>query len=89
MNVVSGIAFAAVGLAGMLCVLRIIRGPSLADRIVASDTLVLVVVSGLGVSIVQTRSGTYVTLLVVMALVGFAGTAFLARFIEARGTDGD
>lgn len=87
MDVVAPIAFAVLGVAATMCVARIVIGPSLPERIVASDTLLLVVVAGLGVGIAESGSGVNVTMLVVVALVGFVGTSFLARFIEARGSD--
>lgn len=86
MTAATGIAFAVLGVAGALCLLRIWLGPSLAERVVASDTLVLVVVSALGVDIARDASGVNVTMLVVVALVGFLGTSFLARYVEARGS---
>lgn len=87
MNLASTIALAAIGLSGLLCLLRIARGPTLGDRIMATDTLLLVIVSGLLVSAARSGSGLNVTLLVVIALVGFVGTSFLARFLELRGGD--
>lgn len=87
MDVVVPIAFAVLSVAAAMCLARIVIGPSLPERIVASDTLLLVVVAGLGVEIAESGSGVNVTVLVVVALVGFIGTSFLARFVEARGSD--
>lgn len=86
MNTVAAIAFAGIGVAGLLCVLRLVRGPSLADRIVALDALLIVIVSGIAVEAARTGEGTYLDVLVVAALLGFVGTVNVARFIERRGT---
>ncbi|HEX2063012.1 MAG TPA: monovalent cation/H+ antiporter complex subunit F [Acidimicrobiales bacterium] len=85
MNTVTAVAFAGLAVSGFLCLARIVRGPSLADRVVALDVLVLVVVIGIAVQAARTGDGTYLDLLVVAALLGFVGTVTVARFIEWRG----
>ncbi len=85
MNVVIVIALAGIVVAGLFCMIRLVRGPSLADRIVALDALLIVIVSGVAVDAARTRSGTYLDVLVVAALLGFVGTVNVARFIERRG----
>lgn len=79
--VVLGLLLVAAG----LCVLRLLRAGSLPDRIVALDTLLVVVVCGVAVDAVRTGSGEYLDVLVVVALLGFTGTALVARFVERRG----
>lgn len=71
--------------AGGLCVLRLLRGASLADRIVALDTLLVVVVCGIALLAARTGSGVFLDVLVVAALLGFTGTSLVARYIEQRG----
>ncbi len=85
MRTVTTIALAAVALSGFLCIARLVRGPSLADRIVALDALLVVIVSGIAVDAARTGEGTYLDVLVVAALLGFVGTVNVARFIERRG----
>lgn len=85
----STIALIAVSVAGTLCLLRILKGPSLGERVVAADTLVIIVVAGLAVGAARTGSGVNASVLVVVTLVGFLGTSFLARFMEGRGPGGD
>ncbi len=85
MRTVTTIAFAGVALSGLLCLVRLVRGPSLADRIVALDALLIVIVSGIAVGAARTGEGTYLDVLVVAALLGFVGTVNVARFVERRG----
>ncbi len=85
MTTVTSIAFAGIAVAGLLCTARLIRGPSLADRIVALDALLVVIVSGIAVAAARTGDGTYLDVLVVAALLGFVGTVNVARFVERRG----
>lgn len=64
---------------------RILRGPSIPDRVVALDALLTVVVMGIIISAVGADSGITLTTVLVVALVGFVGTVALARFVERRG----
>lgn len=68
-----------------LCLVRMLRMGSLADRIVALDSLLLVVTSGLAVQAARTGDGVYLNVMVVVALLGFVGTSLVASFIEQRG----
>jgi len=85
MRVVTSLAFLGIAVSGLLCLLRLVRGPSLADRIVALDALLIVIVSGIAIDAARTGDGTYLDVLVVAALLGFVGTVNVAGFIERRG----
>lgn len=85
MTVLYLLTFAMLGVAGALCVLRMLRGRSFADRAVALDTLLVVVVCGIAVDAARTGSGIYLDVLVVSALLAFTGTTLVSRFIERRG----
>jgi multicomponent Na+:H+ antiporter subunit F len=80
------ICFTLLAVGGGLCVLRAARGPSLADRVLAIDSLLIVGVVGVAVETARTGSGVYLDVLLVVALVAFIGTTAAARFIERRGT---
>lgn len=85
MTVLYTVTFAMLAIAGLLCIVRMLRGHSFPDRAVALDTLLVVVVCGIAVDAARTGDGTYLDVLVVAALLGFTGTALVARFIERRG----
>lgn len=85
MNTVGIIALVALAVAAALILVRLVRGPSIADRIVALDAILVVIVSGIAVQAARTRDGIYLDALVVAALLGFVGTITVARFIERRG----
>ena len=78
-------ALVLLGLAAIACMARLVLGPSLPDRIVALDGLLMAVVSGVLVSIARTRDGVMIDVVLVVALLGFVGTAVAARFVEHRG----
>lgn len=85
MSVVTGVCAGLLLLAGALCLLRLLRAGSIADRVVALDSLLIIIVSGIAVDAAARRSGTFLDLLVVGALIAFAGTVTVARFVEQRG----
>lgn len=64
---------------------RLVRGPSLADRVIAIDGLLVVGVSAVIVHAVDVQRGAFLQVAVLLTLVGFIGTAVVARFIEGRG----
>lgn len=71
-------------LAAAGAVVRVVRGPSVADRMVALDTLLFIGVAGIGTFIVRTGDTTYVAVLVVAVLTAFVSTVVVARYIEAE-----
>lgn len=85
MTLVTDIVLTLLAVAGSLSILRLLRGPSLADRIVALDTTLVVLVAGIAVLSARRGSGLLLDVLVVLALLGFTGTSLVARFIERRG----
>lgn len=85
MIAVTTVAFAGLAVAAGLCLARLVRGPSLADRIVALDAIFVVIVCGIAVEAARHGEGTFLDVHVVAALLGFVGTITVARFIERRG----
>jgi multisubunit Na+/H+ antiporter MnhF subunit len=77
-------SFALLALATVAFTFRLCRGPSLADRIVSVDGLLMVGAAAIVVNAVRTGSGAFLPVVIVIALVGFVGTSILARFIEGR-----
>lgn len=83
MNVLA-LAMLSIGAAGF--VFRLLRGPSLPDRVVGLDGLLSVVVIGIIVAAARSSSGAITIETVLVAVfVGFVGTTALSRFIERRG----
>ncbi|MGP1357450.1 monovalent cation/H+ antiporter complex subunit F [Roseicyclus sp.] len=73
--VMLGVAFAFV---------RLIKGPSLSDRIVALDMMTVLIVSFCGLYAILSEDTAFVDVAIVLALVGFLATVALARFVERR-----
>jgi multisubunit Na+/H+ antiporter MnhF subunit len=81
-NALLDLSLAILAVAGALCLARMVRGGLLADRIIALDTLVLMIVTGVAVGSVRAGGGVFLDVVVVVALLGFVATSLLARYLE-------
>jgi multicomponent Na+:H+ antiporter subunit F len=79
------IAFVILGVAAMLFVLRLLLGPTVPDRVVALDGLLVTVMCGVLIAAVETDSSIGMDSVLVVALLGFIATGVLARYVEQRG----
>ena len=82
------IALLLLAVAFALCLYRIVRGPTLADRILALDMLVILGIGFIATVGVMTRFYLYVDIAIALGLVGFLATVAFARFLLHRG-EGD
>lgn len=87
MIVVGIICAALLAASGALCLVRVVRGPSMLDRTVAADVLVAAIVGAVGVHAAVGRYSSTVSVLLALSLVGFLGSVSIARF-AARDGDG-
>ena len=81
------LALALVGLAMFLTFVRLVRGPTLPDRVVALDLMGVLAVGMLAAAAVATDSPVLLDPATVLALVGFLGTVGFARYLVKRGRD--
>ncbi|MFO7699192.1 MAG: monovalent cation/H+ antiporter complex subunit F [Acidimicrobiia bacterium] len=84
MTIAVVIAGALLVVAAVPAVIRVALGPSIADRMVALDTLVFIGVGGIGLFIVATDDVTYVPVLVIAVVTAFISTIVVARYIETE-----
>ncbi|MDZ5456021.1 K+/H+ antiporter subunit F [Azohydromonas lata] len=75
------IALAAVALAMLACGWRLLRGPTLPDRILALDTLTINAVALAVLYGLQAGSALAFEAALIVALLGFVSTVALARFV--------
>lgn len=71
---------------GVLCLVRIVRGPTMLDRTVAADVFVAACLSAVGVEAAISGHVDTAPVLLALALVGFLGSVSIARF-AARDID--
>jgi multicomponent Na+:H+ antiporter subunit F len=84
-NVVIAVCFTLIGLGAIATLIRMLLGPTLADRIVATDLLLTLLIGGAAVESARTGEQVYLVVMVVVAVVGFLGTASVARYMETKG----
>ena len=83
-------AQAAIGLlllALLLVLIRLLRGPSLADRILALDLMTTLAVALIAALVVLTGFTLYVDIAIAVGLLGFLSTVALTRYLLSRTAD--
>lgn len=76
----------------MLCVAlflafwRLLRGPSLPDRVVALDLIALLSVGFIAIYDIVTNDTVFLDVAIVLGLVAFLGTVAFARYVERGAT---
>ena len=78
------LAFIVLSVAAALFAVRLCVGPTLPDRIVALNGLVIVGMAAIATHAAHTGVGSHLPALVAIALVGPIGTGMIARYLEAR-----
>ena len=77
--------FVILAAAGLAFTFRLAARPTLADRVIALNGLVLVGMGGIANHAAHTGNGSFLPTLVAIALVGPISNGMIARFIERRG----
>ena len=80
LNTVFAIAGGMLGLALLMNLFRLLRGPLLADRILALDSLYINAIGLLLLLDIWLRRSLYVEVALLIAAFGFVGTVALAKF---------
>ena len=78
------IALILLGLALLISVVRIVIGPTLADRVLALDLMTVVAMGFVGAIAIRTGQMLYLDIAIALALLGFLATIALARYIMTR-----
>lgn len=66
-----------------LCVFRVLRGPSIPDRVLASDTFVAITIS-IMVLLSLERNDFLMDIAIVYAVLGFLGTITISKYLEGK-----
>ena len=75
------IGFGCLGLAVLLTLWRLLRGPSAADRILALDTLTINAIALIVLFGIARGTALYFEAALLLATVGFVGTVAYCRFL--------
>lgn len=73
-------------IAMVITTIRLVLGPSLADRVVALDLLAVTGAAMMAAAAIAYDLPGFLDISLLMAVIGFVGTAAFARYIE-RGVD--
>lgn len=87
LDVAVAIAFLLVGFALVLTVVRLVLGPSLADRVVALDMLAVLAMGFIGLRVIITQQALFLEIAIALGLVAFLATVFFARLVQERGSE--
>jgi multisubunit Na+/H+ antiporter MnhF subunit len=81
-ELITQFALATLGVALLLAVARLVKGPTLPDRIVAMDLMGVLVVGLIVVLAASTDVRATLDAAVVIALIGFVGTIAYATYVQ-------
>ena len=73
----------------LLAFIRLTKGPSLADRVVALELIASIVAGMVGVHAIDTGVSAYLDIAIVLAITAFLAAIGFARFIQVRGMTDD
>ncbi len=82
---VANVVLFVLAVAALLSFVRLIRGPSLPDRVVAMDLLGTLTVGLLVVGAAVADERAFLDAAIIIALIGFVSNIAYARFIEGKG----
>ncbi|MCB5200761.1 multicomponent K+:H+ antiporter subunit F [Loktanella sp. DSM 29012] len=75
------IAMAVVGLAQILAMVRLVRGPMVGDRILALDTMVINAIALIVLLGIHWGTAVYYESALIIAMLGFVSSVALCRFV--------
>ena len=76
------VALAMLAVAAGLTFIRLLRGPTLPDRVIAIDLIGVLMVCLLVVTAAATAQQAFLDVAMVVALISFVGTVAYSRYIE-------
>lgn len=78
------VALHVVGLAMLMSLWRLLRGPTVPDRILGLDTLYVNTIAALILFGMHLRSSVFFEAALIIAMLGFVGTVMLSKYVLRR-----
>lgn len=69
------------GLAALACVIRVAKGPSILDRVLALDVMLLIISVALCLEMVYNRHTDYLLFVIAACTLGFIGSVTVSRYV--------
>jgi multicomponent Na+:H+ antiporter subunit F len=85
--VLASSALALLGASVLLVLVRLVRGPDLANRVVALDLLSILGVGIAAAAAVVSGDAVYLDVALILALIAFVSTVAFARYAERGGDE--
>ena len=89
LSVSINVVYFMLSLALLFAFIRLTRGPSLPDRVVALELITSIVVGYVGVHAIETGVASLLDVAIVIALTAFLAAIGFARFVERGGVSPD
>lgn len=89
LSIALDVAFAGLVIGMATAFVRLVRGPSLPDRVVALDFIAVLTVAFAAVYAIEAQTPAFLDVSVALALAVFLATIAFARFIERREASSD
>jgi multicomponent Na+:H+ antiporter subunit F len=83
-SIVSFISLSMMAVAIILAAIRLIRGPSLPDRVVALDLISILAAGITAIYAIASGQAVFLDVATILALVSFLGTVAFARYVEKQ-----
>ncbi|CAM3951778.1 Na(+)/H(+) antiporter subunit F1 [Lederbergia lenta] len=77
-----GISLSLFALSIAIVLYRIIRGPSMPDRVIAMDTIGVNLISGIAVISILLKTRAFLEVILIIGILAFISTIALSKFIE-------
>lgn len=84
LNLTINLVYLGILIGFVLSLVRLILGPTLADRVVALDLIAFLTISFVGVYALETGKKAFLDIAITLALVAFLSTVAFAHFISKR-----
>jgi multicomponent Na+:H+ antiporter subunit F len=81
-DIVFAVTLTMLALAAVLTFIRLVRGPTLPDRVIAIDLIGVLTICLLVVVAASTAQQAFLDVAMVLALISFVGTVAYARYVE-------
>jgi multicomponent K+:H+ antiporter subunit F len=78
---VTDVCLLLVALATVLCLVRLVRGPSVVDRAIALDTIAVNLMAIIVLISIRYNTAAYFDSVLVIAVLGFLGTVAIAKYL--------
>lgn len=69
-------------LAILLCLVRVIKGPSIPDRIIALDNIGVNLIAVTAIVCILLRTTSFMGIILLLGILSFVGTTAFSKFIE-------